>query len=144
GSEASDKINEAVIILYGALAQHLKTGDKRVPKVVQRLLETLSTPSETVQYAVAQCLPPLVRASSDKVSDYVQQMMEQVLHSKTYAMRRGAAYGLAGVVSGRGIGAIREFRMLSTLKSATEAKKDQNQRQGAFLCYELFSLILGP
>ena len=144
GSEASDKINEAVIILYGALAQHLKTGDKRVPTVVQRLLETLSTPSETVQYAVSQCLPPLVRASSDKGSDYVNQMMEQVLHSKTYAMRRGAAYGLAGIVSGRGIGAIREFRMLSALKSATEAKKDQNQRQGAFLCYELFSLILGP
>jgi hypothetical protein len=144
GSETSDKINEAVIILYGALAQHLKAGDKRVPKVVQRLLETLSTPSETVQSAVAQCLPPLVRASSDKASDYVQQMMEQVLHSKTYAMRRGAAYGLAGIVSGRGIGAIREFRILSALKSATEAKKDQNQRQGAFLCYELFSLILGP
>jgi hypothetical protein len=56
-SQAQDLVNEAVVIMYGALAQHLPEGDSRTPKVVQRLLATLSTPSESVQYAVAQCLP---------------------------------------------------------------------------------------
>ncbi|KAF2420747.1 ARM repeat-containing protein, partial [Tothia fuscella] len=139
----TDKVNEAVIILYGALARHLKSGDERVPKVVQRLLNTLSTPSETVQYAVAECLPPLVQASQENTRDYVQQMLDELLQSKKYASRRGAAYGLAGIVSGKGIFALREFRIMSTLKGASEAKKDQNQRQGAFLAYELLSMILG-
>ncbi|KAK5172391.1 hypothetical protein LTR04_006393 [Oleoguttula sp. CCFEE 6159] len=143
GSETHDRVNEAVIILYGALARHLKAGDTRVPKVVQRLLATLSTPSETVQYAVAECLPPLVQASSQECSQYVQQMMEELLNSKKYAARRGAAYGLAGIVRGKGISALREFRILSTLRGAVEKKKDQNQRQGAFFAYELLSLILG-
>ncbi|KAE9981119.1 hypothetical protein BLS_007786 [Venturia inaequalis] len=143
GSE-TDKVNEAVIILYGALARHLKSGDKRVPIVVQRLLTTLSTPSETVQYAVAECLPPLVRTSQDHTSDYVQQMLDELLQAKKYASRRGAAYGLAGIVRGKGIFVLRESRIMSTLRSAAEAKKDQNQRQGAFLAYELFALILGP
>ena len=143
GSETYDKVNEAVIILYGALARHLKSGDKRVPKVVQRLLDTLSTPSETVQFAVAECLPPLVQASLDKTPEYVQDMMDKLLQSKQYAARRGAAYGLAGIVRGQGISALREYRIMSTLKGATEAKKDQNQRQGAVLAYELLSLILG-
>ncbi|KAF2759956.1 ARM repeat-containing protein [Pseudovirgaria hyperparasitica] len=143
GSADYDMVNEAVIILYGALARHLKAGDNRVPKVVQRLLDTLSTPSETVQYAVAECLPPLVQASSQETSAYVQQMMDKLLNSKKYAERRGAAYGLAGIVSGKGIIAFREYRLLVTLKGATENKKEANQRQGAFLAYELLSLVLG-
>jgi hypothetical protein len=139
-----DKVNEAVIILYGALARHLKAGDKRVPKVVQRLLNTLSTPSETVQYAVALCLPPLVQTSSDRTGDYVQQMLDELLNSKKYASRRGAAYGLAGIIKGKGIHALREFRIMSTLSGAVDNKKDAGQRQGAFLAYELFAYILGP
>ncbi|KAF2792098.1 translational activator [Melanomma pulvis-pyrius CBS 109.77] len=142
-SETYDQVNEAVIILYGALGQHLKAGDKRVPKVVQRLLTTLSTPSETVQYAVAQCLPPLVRTSEQELSSYIEQMTDQLLQSKKYAARRGAAYGLAGIVRGKGLGVLKEYRIMSNLQGAAENKKDANQRQGAFLAYELFSLILG-
>jgi hypothetical protein len=142
-SELYDDVNEAVVILYGALGRHLKAGDKRVPKVVQRLLATLSTPSETVQYAVAQCLPPLVQTSEQELSTYVSQMLEQLLEAKKYPAQRGAAYGLAGIVSGKGISALKEYRILSTLRGATENKKEVRQRQGAFLAYELFSLILG-
>ncbi|KAL1597320.1 translational activator of GCN4 [Paraconiothyrium brasiliense] len=142
-SEMYDQVNEAVIILYGALGRHLKKGDKRVPKVVQRLLATLSTPSESVQYAVAQCLPPLVRTSEQELQTYVEQMLEQLLQSKKYPAQRGAAYGLAGIVSGKGISIIKEYRIMSTLRSATENKKEVHQRQGAFLAFELFSLILG-
>jgi len=143
-SSAKDVVNEAVIILYGALARHLSSGDARVPKVVQRLLQTLRTPSENVQHAVSQCLPPLVQKSSQEVSQYVQTMMEDLLSGKTYATRRGAAYGLGGIVKGRGLSALREFRLTSSLKGATEDKKDPNRRQGAFLAFELLSSLLGP
>ena len=142
-SQSQDLVNEAVVILYGAFAQHLPSGDPRVPTVVQRLLTTLSTPSESVQYAVAQCLPPLVRASKDSAADYLQQTMNETLHAKKYAARRGAAYGLAGIVSGKGISIFKESRVLSTLRAATENKKDPNERQGAFLAYELLSHLLG-
>lgn len=142
-SELYDQVNEAVIILYGALGRHLRAGDERVPKVVSRLLATLSTPSETVQYAVAQCLPPLIRTSEQQVSSYIDQMMDQLLQSKKYAARRGAAYGLAGIVRGKGLGVLKEYRIMSTLKGAAENKKDVGQRQGVFLADELLSLILG-
>ncbi|KAL5390121.1 hypothetical protein PMIN03_005519 [Paraphaeosphaeria minitans] len=142
-SEMYDQVNEAVIILYGALGRHLPKGDKRVPEVVQRLLATLSTPSETVQYAVAKCLPPLVRTSEQELQTYVEQMLETLLQSKKYPAQRGAAYGLAGIVSGKGISIIKQYRIMPTLRSATENKKEVHQRQGAFLAYELFSLILG-
>jgi hypothetical protein len=137
-----DLVNEAVVILYGALARHLPKGDARMAKVVNRLLSTLSTPSESVQYAVAMCLPPLVKASSDQANEYLQQMVEEMLHAKKYAARRGAAYGLAGIVKGKGISLLKDSRLLSTLRSAADNKKDPNERQGAFLAFELLSLML--
>ena len=143
GSVMSDLVSEAIVILYGALARHLPDGDDRIPRVVHRLLSTLSTPSETVQYAVAGCLPPLIRTSSNKTSEYVQITVGELLQSKKYAARRGAAYGLAGIVRGTGVSALKEYRILSSLKGAIENKKEQSQRQGALFAYELLALLLG-
>jgi hypothetical protein len=142
-SEATDRVNEAVIIMYGALARHLKPGDKKISVVIERLLDTLSTPSETVQYAIAECLPPLVRISGDKSSKYFDQILDTMLNSKKYPEQRGAAYGLAGLVLGRGIHVLREYRIMATLRSALENKKETNQREAALLGYELLSTVLG-
>lgn len=143
GSQVADRVNEAVIIMYGALARHLKSGDSKIPVVIERLLATLSTPSETVQTAIAECLPPLIHACPDKAPKYFEQVTDELINSKKYATQRGAAYGLAGLVLGRGIGSLREFRTLSTLKSCMENKKESNQREAALLGFELFSTILG-
>ncbi|EPE07953.1 translational activator gcn1 [Ophiostoma piceae UAMH 11346] len=142
-SDAADRVNEAVIIMYGALARHLKQGDAKIPVVIERLLATLSTPSETVQYAIAECLPPLVQTCGDKSSKYFTQMLDVLLSSKSYAAQRGAAYGLAGLILGRGISVLREYRILSTLTGAMENKKEANQRESTLLAYELMSTILG-
>ncbi|KAF4976900.1 hypothetical protein FZEAL_6502, partial [Fusarium zealandicum] len=142
-SDAADRVNEAVIIMYGALARHLNPGDPKIPTVVDRLVATLSTPSETVQYAIAECLPPLIRACPEQSSKYFEQIIEQLLTSKKYAVQRGSAYGLAGFVMGKGISALREYRLLSTLTDAMENKKESNQREAALLAYELLSTMLG-
>lgn len=143
GSGVQDQINEAVIILYGALGRHLSAGDPRIDKVVQRLLATLSTPSETVQYAVAECLPPLIKFSKSKASGYLQQMLDQTFTAKLYAARRGGAYGLAGIIKGCGISALKEYRVMTRLKVAVEDRTQTNARQGALFAYELLSSILG-
>lgn len=143
GSGAGDRVNEAVIIMYGTLARHLQPGDKKIATVIERLLTTLNTPSETVQYAVAECLPPLVRTCGDKSSKYFDQVLETLLTSKKYAEQRGAAYGLAGLVLGRGITSLKDYRIMSTLKGASENKKEINQREASLLAYELLSTILG-
>lgn len=143
GSQTSDLLNEAVVVLYGSLARHLKANDPRLQTVIKKLLATLPTPSESVQSAVAGCLPPLIRLSASQSAGYVQEMLDQLLQTKNYATQRGAAYGLGAIVSGRGISTLREFRIMSHLKESTENKKEAHQRQGALLAYELFATILG-
>ncbi|KAK2882392.1 hypothetical protein FQN49_000395 [Arthroderma sp. PD_2] len=142
-TEQSDWLNEAVIILYGSLAQHLVSGDKRIQKVTRKLMDALSTPSETVQLAVAECLIPLVRLDGSDASNCVQELLDQLFQAKKYAARRGAAYGLAGIVRGKGVLALRDFGIMSRLTEATENKKESNQRQGAVLAFELLAFVLG-
>ncbi|PLB47063.1 ARM repeat-containing protein [Aspergillus steynii IBT 23096] len=143
GSETSDLLNEAVVVLYGSIAQHLKADDPRLQTVIQRLLATLPTPSESVQAAVSACLPPLIRLSGSRSAGYVQEMLDELLQSKKYATQRGAAYGLAGIVSGKGISTLREFQVMAHLRAAADNKKEPHQRQGTLLAYELFATILG-
>lgn len=143
GTQEYDWVNEAAIVLYGSVARHLPEGDKRTETVVSKLINTLSTPSESVQFAVANCLPPLVRPKTVDVGTNISSLLEQLFEHKKYAARRGAAYGLAGIIKGKGVAALRQYRVMSSLRSASDNKKSAEQRQGALFAYELMSLMLG-
>jgi len=142
-SETHDRIRESAVILFGALARHLDSSSPKIPSAVQKLIETLSTPSEPVQVAVANCLPGLVKCIPAQVSGMLSSLMDKTFHSKKYAERRGAAYGLAGVIKGRGISALKEFSVIASLKAAVEDKKDPHAREGAMLAFETLSQTLG-
>lgn len=143
GSEVQDRVIESVIVLLGRLASFLKGDDPRMLSVIDRLLVALHTPSELVQDAVSECLPPLVRANRDKGSKIIEQLLRETLHAKKYAERRGAAYGLAGAIKGRGVTAFREFDIITRLSDAAEDKKDAEGREGAMFAFETMSAKLG-
>ncbi|KAM0793613.1 hypothetical protein ACM66B_001046 [Microbotryomycetes sp. NB124-2] len=141
--ETQDYIVESLVILFGRLAQHLDPSDPRVKSVIERLVEALKTPSEVVQSAVCDCLPPLVNMIKDDVPTLVDRLMNDMFGAQKYAERRGAAYGLAGVVRGRGISSLREFVVMHRLRDSAEDKKDVNARQGAIFGFEILSTVLG-
>ena len=45
--------------------------------------------------------------------------------------KEGAAYGLAGIVKGLGMAALKNYDVINVLKSYIEDKKDQQARRGA-------------
>jgi HEAT repeat protein len=142
-SRTHDWIRESVVILLGTVAQHLDPSDKKIPEVVDRLVETLKTPSEVVQIAVSECLPALVKPLNEKTPSLVQKLLGMLFDSPKYAERRGAAYGLAGVVRGRGISSLKEYSIMNSLKDAVEDKKKSEKREGALFAYEALSFSLG-
>ncbi|KAI5477515.1 translational activator [Pseudohyphozyma bogoriensis] len=143
GDVVQDYITEALIILFGRLARHLEPTDPRVATVIGRLVDALRTPSEVVQAAVCDCLPPLIRVIEKDVPRLADQLLADLFEAPKYAERRGAAYGLAGVIKGRGIGALREFGVLGRLRDNAEDKKNMQARQGAVFGYEILSTVLG-
>ncbi|TIC67402.1 ARM repeat-containing protein [Wallemia mellicola] len=138
-TEIQDMVFEAVVIFFGRLARHLEPTDERVPIVVDRLVDALKTPSELVQSAVADCLPPLVQARSEQRAPLVKHLLNELINAEKYAARRGAAYGLAGVVKGAGLSSFKEFDILRTLKKSAEDKKNMQARQGALFAFETLS-----
>ena len=139
-TETDDHIKEAVVILFGRVARHLDSTDPRIPGILGRLVEALKTPAEQVQL---DCLSSLVKLMRPSLAQLVDNLLEDLMNSPKYATRRGAAYGLAGVLKGAGIKGIKEFDIINRLRSATEDKKRYEPRQGVMFAFETLSSTLG-
>ncbi|CAB4017482.1 eIF-2-alpha kinase activator GCN1-like, partial [Paramuricea clavata] len=127
----------------GCLAKHLDKDDPKVHPIIVKLLSALSTPSQQVQEAVANCLPPLVPAIKEEAPDLIKNLLTKLLDSTVYGERRGAAYGLASLVKGLGILSLKQQNIMSTLQDAIQDKKNYRHREGALLAFELLCHILG-
>lgn len=60
-----------------------------------------------------------------------------------YGLRRGAAYGVSGVVKGLGIASLKGFGVLESLKAMVENKKDAEGREGSLQAFECLCEKLG-
>ncbi|KAJ2726333.1 translational activator of GCN4 [Coemansia sp. Benny D115] len=145
GTHSHDCIREGVVVLLGRLAQHLPPSDQdRIADAIDRLLSALPTPSESVQRAVSECLPPLAkRVAEDKQTAVVEELIERTLMGEKYAYRRGGAYGLAGFIKGLGLASLKRYTVVDRLRAACENKKEYTQRQGALFAFETMSSTLG-
>lgn len=111
--------------------------------MVERLIEALRTPSEVVQVAVSECLPPLIKLRHEEAPAIIDRLLHDLFYASKYAERRGAAYGLAGCIRGRGIASIREFNIIARFRDALEDKKNATPKQGAMFAIECFTVTLG-
>ncbi|XP_043262082.1 eIF-2-alpha kinase activator GCN1 [Colletes gigas] len=138
-----DSIKQSVVILMGSLARHLDKDDPRIKPIVMRLITALSTPSQQVQEAVANCLPHLVPSIKEDAPKIVDNLMDQLLKSDKYGDRKGAAYGLAGIIKGMGILALKQLDIMTTLTNAIQDKKNYRHREGALFAFEMLCTMLG-
>lgn len=142
-SKIKTTVKENVIILYGTLARHLQANDSRINTIIERLLSSLDTPSADVQQAIAECIGPLVFQFRDKVGDYINVLMAKLLDPSLPApIRKGSAWGIAGLVKGYGIQALSEFDIVRNLIEASEDKKEPIRRESVAYAFEYLSRSL--
>uniref|UniRef100_A0A8C9ZZ87 GCN1 activator of EIF2AK4 n=1 Tax=Sander lucioperca TaxID=283035 RepID=A0A8C9ZZ87_SANLU len=89
------------------------------------------------------CLPPLVPAIKEDAAGIVRNLLQLLLESDKYAERKGAAYGLAGLVKGLGILALKQQDIMTTLTDAIQDKKNFRRREGALFAFEMLCNMLG-
>ena len=165
--ELGDLQKEGAIVLLGAAARHLDGKDKKVSflliiawgvsflmlpirkieEVVDTLLLALRTPSEAVLQATADCLPPLTKSSlvKENSKEIIERLLQSLTQGSTYAERRGAAYGLAGMVKGLGLPSLRQgdLNVIDVLEAAASNNKSGEARQGALFAIECLCMRLG-
>ncbi|OMJ22814.1 Translational activator GCN1 [Smittium culicis] len=143
-SESHDRMRESVIVLLGTLAGHLDSGDPRIPGVLKNLAASLHTPSESVQSAVSICLATLSKKlEEEEIEKLINHLLIELFNDKKYAVRRGAAFGLAGVVKGVGLSSLRKYNIIDKIKKSASDKKNANSRQGSLFVLETLSSTLG-
>lgn len=136
----NDNIRKNVIILLGTMAKHLPPNDPQVKAIVAQLIQALNTPSQVVQEAVANCFPPLIEAYRKDSTTMLKELNKALYDGTDYGQRKGAAYGIAGIVRGLGMQAIKQ--QTGFMKKAIQDSK-VNKKIGALIGIEVFVLMLG-
>ena len=146
--EALDLVRSSVCIFLGTVCKGLDKGSPKVNEIVQMQLDVLRTPSEAVQEAVAGCLAPLMLAisSQGKEGQVIAEMIGRVRSPEEgYAGRRGAAFGLAGVVKGLGLSCLKQHAIIDKMKEPVDEPKrwTWESREGSLMAMECLCRRLG-
>ncbi|GBG78816.1 hypothetical protein CBR_g28040 [Chara braunii] len=141
--ERYDLVREGVVVFMGALAKHMSPEDPKIGAIVERMLEVLNTPSESVQRAVSNCLPPLMHSPQAKPEELIGRLIKRLLEADRYGERRGAAFGLAGAVKGLGISSLKAYGIMDKLKTGVEDKASAKSREGALFAFECLCEKMG-
>jgi HEAT repeat protein len=141
-----DRARESFVICLGGLAKHLPVETGKPMEIMDNLLAALSTPSEAVQRSIAKCLPPLIKMQKDRAENLLLGTMDTLRTAEGFAERRGAAFGLAGLVKGLGLSSLKAHQIIPKLSAMVDPainKKDNQQRQGGLWAFECLCVTMG-
>lgn len=136
----NDVTRKNVIILLGIMAKHLDSQDPQVKSILAQLIQALNTPSQVVQEAVANCFPALIETYRKESTNMLKELNKALYDGTDYGQRKGAAYGIAGIVRGLGLQAVKQ--QTSFLKKNLQDSK-VNKKIGALIGIGVFSSMLG-
>lgn len=140
--ERQDMYKTWLIVIMAILSRSLSVSDPRRLKIMTVLLDSLETPSETVQMAVADGMAPLVGEGFDPNALIYNRLVTQLSTGKTMAARRGAAFGLGALWRTNGLGLLFERQFLDTVVMPNLTSSDGNCRQGALFAVEMMARYL--
>jgi hypothetical protein len=89
----NDRLREGIIVSMGTLGRHMDDGPALVG-VVDSLIESLRTPSHSVQKSVSECLPPLMQfqSVSDNAAKWIDLLLLRLHTGEDYGERKVSCF----------------------------------------------------
>eukprot|EP00008_Paramoeba_atlantica_P002375 CAMPEP_0201503620 /NCGR_PEP_ID=MMETSP0151_2-20130828/84765_1 /ASSEMBLY_ACC=CAM_ASM_000257 /TAXON_ID=200890 /ORGANISM="Paramoeba atlantica, Strain 621/1 / CCAP 1560/9" /LENGTH=1600 /DNA_ID=CAMNT_0047897295 /DNA_START=827 /DNA_END=5629 /DNA_ORIENTATION=+ len=128
-------LQEGAMILLCVSAVYLNPNDRRLGDVMSRIMEALNTPSQDSVSELFSELAKTLHEKTEFLAGYVKILLDRLRETGNEDIRRGAALGIAAVVFGLGVPALRRFNILQTLQRLAGNKKSANARCGGLLAY---------
>jgi hypothetical protein len=143
---AANRRKEGAVVALGSVALHLRgsENEEKIDSTIDMLIATLSTPNESVQSSVAECLAKLMKKgrTQERVEILLNGLLRDCLNGATAAQRKGAAYGISAVIKGSGIACLKKFDVVKKLEDAANSGSQSN-KEGSLFAIELLSSRLG-
>lgn len=140
------QVRTGAAVFLSGMAQHLAKEDPKITEIVELLKDILRTPSEVVQVTASEALTPLapkIAVDPDNMAALVQYFLAALTEGETFGARRGAAFGLAGLVKGTGISALKKQGIMDAVKTAADVKSDKTAKEGGLMAIECLCAKLG-
>ncbi|MED6131161.1 eIF-2-alpha kinase activator GCN1 [Stylosanthes scabra] len=84
-----------------------------------------------------------MKSKQDEAAVLVTRLLDQMMKSDKYGERRGAAFGLAGVVKGFGLPCLKNYGVVIKLQEGLAERNSAKSREGALLGFECLCETLG-
>lgn len=139
----------------------------KIKKAIDQLIDALSIPSNSVQKSISEALSPLIASIYQKEKDYIfnelvnKRLLSFLLYgikdekkplqkglssntaptttTTTYGMKRGFAWGLAGVMYGCGLHDTYQYVISPLNQFLSSSKADKKGKEGCMLAFECLS-----
>ncbi|MQL85382.1 hypothetical protein Taro_017909, partial [Colocasia esculenta] len=85
----------------------------------------------------------ILHEKQENGQNLVSRLLDRLMKSDKYGERRGAAFGLAGVVKGFGISCLKKYSIMTVLREGLEDRASAKKREGALLAFECLCEKLG-
>ncbi|KAI0980319.1 hypothetical protein GJ496_007225, partial [Pomphorhynchus laevis] len=142
-SKGTDRTRTCLLVLMGASVKNITNDLAKVNSIVEQLIDALRTPSEMVQEAVANSISMLVPMIKENAITLIEKLFNIVFKSSNYAERKGASYGIAGIIKGLGVLCIKQLDIMNKIEVAIRDKTEHENRTGALLVTSAFVRVLG-
>ena len=155
---SNDFATGSVIVWYGSVAKHfdVNTSMPKIKKAIEQLIDSLVIPSNAVQKSISEALSPLVANIYAKEKDYVindlvnKRLLQGILFgginekkasakSTGYGMKRGYAWGLAGIMYGCGLNDMYHYCISPINQYLAGTKSEKKGKEGCMLVFECLS-----
>ena len=106
---------------------------------MELLRKVLNIPSHSIQLAVSAIFTELISLLSENNREkLIKDMIKQLDNSSSYGTRKGAAFGLGGLLSGLKVSAIKKYGIMPTLSAMIQDKTPEKKQAALFVFENLF------
>jgi hypothetical protein len=121
------------VIFIASIAVHMQPGDARINNIIHSLLDAqINSTSDLLQRSICHHLAPLMAMiGEDEVPAYVTRLLKTVETSKERHQRRGASWGVAALVKGRKLPALKKYDILNGIERLLKVSSPTNLENNA-------------
>lgn len=142
-SKRGDRVKTSLLVLLGASVKNMQDNPEKIEAIIEQLIESLKTQSEVVQESIGNSLAMLAPLITRNTDDLLSDLYTVVHKGKVISERRGAAFGIAGIVKGLDLLKNESSSTVDRIEERLQNTADHESRVAGLLITNAYVRVIG-